>query len=263
MDRVIDIEERIPTLRERRRKRTNRKFLVLLLIFLIFLAVLFYAKSGYSKIQSITVSGVSLYDESEYIEASSLAEGDSMWSFSSDDIEQAISEKEWVDSVAVEKKWLTGVEISIAEYPSIGFLEKENGYQKLLSNGYGVELPVETVDGPIFTNFENAETRQELSAQLDQLQPEVSNMLSQVILTDGETETASVTLYTTDGNEIRAKLNSMAEKLAYYPSLITQLEDGQKGVFDMEVGITFRSYDDVYGPPKEEDEEEDEETEQP
>ena len=259
MDRVIDIEERIPTLRERRRKRTNRKFLVLLLIFLIFLAVLFYSRSDYSKIQSIAVSGASLYDESQYIEASTLAEGDSMWSFNADDIEQIISEKEWVGSVEVEKKWLTGVGISITEYPSIGYLEKENGYQKLLSNGYGVEQPVDIVDGPIFTNFENAETRQELSSQLDQLQPEVSNMLSQVILTDGETETASVTLYTTDGNEIRAKLNSMAEKLAYYPSLITQLDDGQKGVFDMEVGITFRSYDDVYGPPKEA--EEDQETE--
>lgn len=258
MDRVIDIEERIPTLRERRRKRTNRKFLLLLLIFLIFLAVLFYSRSDYSKIQSIAVSGASLYDEPEYIEASSLAVGDSMWSFSTDDIEQIISEKEWVDSVAVEKKWLTGVGISITEYPSIGYLEKDNGYQKLLANGYAVELPVDIVDGPIFTNFENAETRQELSDQLDQLQPEVSNMLSQVLLVEGETESASVTLYTTDGNEIRAKLNSMAEKLAYYPSLIAQLEDGQKGVFDMEVGITFRSYDDVYGPPREDEEDEEE-----
>ena len=86
-------------------------------------------------------------------------------------------------------------------------------------------------------------------------------MLSQLILTEGETASANITLYMTDGNEIRAKLNSLAEKLDYYPSLTAQLEDGQKGVFYMEVGITFRSYDDVYGPPKEVVE--DEETEQP
>lgn len=262
MDKVIDIEERIPTLRERRRKRTNRKFLALLFIFLILLAALIYSQTKYSKIQSISVLSASLYEESDYIEASKLAEGDSMWSFSSRDTEQAISELDWVKSVAVDKKWLTGVEIAISEYPAIGYLEKENGYQKLLANGHAVELPVDIVDGPIFTNFANEETRLELSAQLDQLDSKVSNMLSQLLLTAGESSTANVTLYMTDGNEIRAKLNSLAEKLAYYPSLIAQLEDGQKGVFDMEVGITFRSFDDVYGPPKEVGEE-DEETEQP
>ncbi|WP_422123601.1 cell division protein FtsQ/DivIB [Planococcus sp. X10-3] len=261
MDKVIDIEERIPTLRERRRKRTNRKFLALLFIFLILLAALIYSQSKYSKIQSITVLGATLYEESDYIEASLLAEGDSMWSFDADDTAKAISELEWVETVAVDKRWLTGVDIAVAESPSIGFLEKDNGYQELLANGYAVELPVDKVDGPIFTNFENAETRLELSSQLEQLDPKVSNMLSQLLLTEGESSSANVTLYMTDGNEIRAKLNSLAEKLTYYPSLIAQLEDGQKGVFDMEVGITFRSYDDVYGPPKEVGE--DEETAQP
>ncbi|HSJ37186.1 MAG TPA: FtsQ-type POTRA domain-containing protein [Planococcus sp. (in: firmicutes)] len=261
MDKVIDIEERIPTLRERRRKRTNRKFMALLFIFLILLAALIYSQSKYSKIQTISVTGASLYGEEQYIDASKLAAGDSMWSFNSNETEQAISELEWVEGAAVDKRWLTGVEIAITEFPSIGYLEKENGYQKLLANGHAVELPVETVDGPVFTNFENPDTRLELSAQLEQLNPQVSNMLSQLILTDGDSSSANVTLYMTDGNEIRGKLNSLAEKLIYYPSLIAQLEDGQKGVFDMEVGITFRSYDDVYGPPKEVGE--DEETEEP
>ncbi|MCM3610739.1 FtsQ-type POTRA domain-containing protein [Planococcus sp. MERTA32b] len=261
MDKVIDIEERIPTLRERRRKRTNRKFLALLFIFLIILTVLVYSQTKYSKIQSLTVNGEVLYGEEEYITASKLDIGASMWSFSTEEVEEEITKLDWVKEAAVNKKWLTGVEITVEEYPSIGYLEKDAGYQKLLANGYAVELPVDNVDGPIFTNFGSEATRLELSAQLDQLDPEVSNMLSQLILTEGETESANVTLYMTDGNEVRAKLNSLAEKLDYYPSLTAQLEDGQKGVFDMEVGITFRSYDDVYGPPKEVSE--DEETEQP
>lgn len=261
MDKVIDIEERIPTLRERRRKRTNRKFLALLFIFLILLVALIYSQSKYSKIQTITVTGASIYGEDHYIEASKLVAGNSMWSFNSNQTEQAISELEWVETAAVEKKWLTGVEIAVSEFPAIGYLEQENGYQKLLSNGYAVELPVEAVNGPVFTNVENPETRLELSSQLEQLDPEVANMLSQLIVTEGDSTSANVTLYMTDGNEIRAKLDSLAEKLVYYPSLIAQLKDGQKGVFDMEVGITFRSYDDVYGPPKEVGE--DEETEEP
>ncbi len=251
MDKVIDIEERIPTLRERRRKRTNRKFLVLLFIFLVLLAALIYSQTSYSKIQTITVSGENLYPEAKYIEASGLAEGESMWSFTTGEVAGVITDLEWVEKAEVDKNWLTGVEISIVEYPAIGFLEKETGYQKLLANGHAVDLPVDNVAGPIFSNFEQTETRLELAAQLEKLDPEVSNMLSQLILTEGETASASVTLFMTDGNEIHAKLNNLAENLSYYPSLTAQLKDGQKGVFDMEVGITFRSYDDLYGPPKE------------
>lgn len=257
MEKVIDIEERIPTLRERRRKRTNRKFLALLFIFLILLAALIYSQSKYSKIQNISVTGAAIYGNEQYIEASMLATGDSMWSFSPSETEQLITDLDWVESATIDKKWLTGVEIAVVEYPAIGYLEQETGYQKLLSNGYAVELPVDSVDGPIFANVENPEARLELSSQLAQLDSEVANMVSQLIVTEGDSASANVTLYMTDGNEIRAKLDTLAEKLKYYPSLIAQLDDGQKGVFDMEVGITFRSYDDVYGQPKEvaEDEE--------
>lgn len=261
MDKVIDIEERIPTLRERRRKRTNRKFLALLFIFLLLLAGLIYSQTKYSKIQSITVTGAELYSKDEYIKSSKLTLGDSMWSFSEEETSKAISELEWVNTAKVEKKWLTGVEITVSEYPPIGYLESDTGYQRLLANGHAVELPVDGVDGPIFTNFVNQETRLELAEQLMQLDPEVSNLLSQIILTEGEKSSAKITLYMTDGNEVRARLNTLAEKLSYYPSLIAQLDDGLKGVFDIEVGITFRSFDDVYGPPKEVSE--DEETGEP
>jgi len=261
MDKVIDIEERIPTLRERRRKRTNRKFLVLLFIFLLLLAGLIYSQTKYSEIRSFKVTGEKIYEEADYINASQLVIGDSMWSFDADEVGEKIADLEWVEAAEVEKNWLTAVQISVSEYPAIGYLETETGYQKILANGFAVELPVDAVDGPIFTNFKNIDAREELAVQIQQLDPEVSNLLSQIILTEADEASTDITLYMTDGNEVRAKLDSLAEKLDYYPSLVAQLNDGQKGVFDMEVGISFRSFDDVYGPPKEVSE--DEETEEP
>lgn len=186
-----------------------------------------------------------------------------MWSFDGEETAETIAGLEWVESAKVDKNWLTAVDISVSEYPAIGYLEKDTGYQKLLSNGHAVELPVESVDGPIYTNFGNEETRQELASQIQQLDSEVANMLSQIILTEGDQASANITLYMTDGNEVRARLHTLAEKLDYYPSLIAQLEDGTKGVFDMEVGITFRSYDDVYGPPKEDTDDAEADTEEP
>ncbi|PSL24828.1 cell division protein FtsQ [Planomicrobium soli] len=257
MDKVIDIEERIPTLRERRKKRTNRKFVALLVIFLVFLAILYYSQSRYSEIQDITVKGAVVYEKESYLKASGLVVGNSMWSFNESAIEERLNDLEWVDEVTVKKKWLTGVEISIVEFGKVGYLERENSYQLVLSNGYAVEKPVPAIDGPIFTNFEDEKVRTQLVAQLADTNSEVFNLISQVILSTEETDTSYVRLYMNDGNEVHTILSTLAEKLNYYPSVIAQLKDSQKGVIDMEVGIFFRSYDDVYGPSKEgvEDEE--------
>ena len=254
MDKVIDIEERIPTLRERRKKRSNRKFVVLLFIFLILLAALIYSQTKYSEIQTIKVAGAVLYEKQEYQQMSGLAIGDSMWSFTEKEVEEKLNDLEWVDKAEVQKKWLTGVEINIKEYEKIGYLDQGNSYQMLLSNGFALEKPITVLNGPIFSNFDEKEMRVDLVSQLADIDSEVFNLISQIILNPSEKDTAYVTLYMSDGNEVRGILPNLAEKLNYYPSVIAQLEDGQKGVIDMEVGIFFRSYDDVYGPPKEGDE---------
>jgi len=249
MDKVIDIEERIPTLRERRRKRTNRKFAALLFIFVSLLLVLLYSQSTYSEIQSIEVKGAELFDEESYKQASTLQIGDSMWSFNSDEIERHLETLEWVESVSVQKKWLTSVEVEIEEFIEMGYLDQGNNYQVVLSNGIVLNQPVTNIEGPIFSNFEDEAKREALVEQLVNTEPEVQNLISQIILDPDEERADYITIYMNDGNEIKAILSTLAEKINYYPSVTAQLEE-QKGVIDMEVGIYFRSFNDVFGLPE-------------
>lgn len=249
MDKVIDIEERIPTLRERRRKRTNRKFAALLFIFVSLLLVLLYSQSTYSEIQSIEVKGAELFDGESYKQASTLQIGDSMWSFNSDEIERHIESLEWVESVSVQKKWLTSVEVEIEEFVEMGYLDQGNNYQVVLSNGIVLNQPVTNIEGPIFSNFEDEAKREALVEQLVNTEPEVQNLISQIILDPEEERADYITIYMNDGNEIKAILSTLAEKINYYPSVTAQLEE-QKGVIDMEVGIYFRSFNDVFGLPE-------------
>src|SRR5690606_20156913 len=157
MDKVIDIEERIPTLRERRKKRTNRKFVALLFIFLTLLAVLLYSQSKYSEIQTITIEGAVLFDQESYQAASGLNIGDSMWSFDAGTVAQQLEKLEWIEEASVKKNWLTGVEIILKEYVQMGYLDRGNSYQIVLSNNLALDQPVANVDGPIYMNFENEE----------------------------------------------------------------------------------------------------------
>ncbi|MFC4712532.1 cell division protein FtsQ/DivIB [Planococcus dechangensis] len=249
MDKVIDIEERIPTLRERRRKRTNRKFAALLFIFVTLLLVLLYSQSTYSEIQSIEVNGAELFDGESYKQASTLQIGDSMWSFNSDEIEGLLETLVWVESASVQKKWLTSVEVEIEEFVEMGYLDQGNNYQVVLSNGVVLNQPVSNIEGPIFSNFEDEAKREALVEQLVNTEPEVQNLISQIILDPEEERADYITIYMNDGNEIKAILSTLAEKINYYPSVTAQLED-QKGVIDMEVGIYFRSFNDVFGLPE-------------
>ncbi|ALS76810.1 FtsQ-type POTRA domain-containing protein [Planococcus maritimus] len=246
MDKVIDIEERIPTLRERRRKRSNRKFAALLTVFISLLFILLYSQSTYSEIRDIKVTGAELFDGESYKQASTLALGDSMWSFDSGEIEREIESLEWVESATVKKNWLSSVEIEIQEFVEMGYLDQGNSYQVVLSNGVVLNQPISVVEGPIFSNFEDEAKREALIEQLVKTDPEVQNLISQVIL-DTEQERADyITIYMNDGNEIKAILSTLAEKINYYPSVTAQLE-GRQGIIDMEVGIYFRSYNDVFG----------------
>ncbi|MCH4824941.1 MAG: FtsQ-type POTRA domain-containing protein [Planococcus sp. (in: firmicutes)] len=261
MDKVIDIEERIPSLRDRRKKRTNRKFVALLLIFLTLLAVLLYSQSKYSEIQTITIEGAVLFNQKSYQAASGLAIGDSMWSFDTRAVAQQLEKLEWVEKASVNKNWLTGVEIDLKEYVQMGYLDRGNSYQIVLSNNLALKQPVTNIDGPIYSNFDDEKKRGKLIDQLAEINPEVLQLISQIILDSKEKDADFVTLYMNDGNEIHGILSTLAEKINYYPSVISQLEEDQKGVIDMEVGIYFRSYADAYGFAEEDPEDEDAEEE--
>ena len=75
MDKVIDIEERIPSMREKRRRKTNKKFLFILTVFVVALLVILYFQSPLSKVEMITVSGAILHDQEFYKEQSGLSNG--------------------------------------------------------------------------------------------------------------------------------------------------------------------------------------------
>ena len=53
MDKVIDIEERIPSMREKRRRKTNKKFLFMLTVFVVALLAILYFQSPLSKINEL------------------------------------------------------------------------------------------------------------------------------------------------------------------------------------------------------------------
>ncbi|HWI49736.1 MAG TPA: cell division protein FtsQ/DivIB [Rummeliibacillus sp.] len=249
MDKIIDIEERIPTLKERRKKRTNRRFLMLIAIFVITLLTLLYFQSPLSHIEKITVEGNHLKSKEYYIKHSGLEKGNSLWEFKSSTVERLLKEQQIVKNVSIKRKWLNDVTISVTEYDQVAYLKENNQYNLVLNDGSILHLnkiPA-SLNMPILVGFEDEKTRMKMIQQLSKLNDELIALISQVNAIPNDSNPYAIQMFMNDGFEVRASIPTLASKLKYYPSIVSQVKKGEKGVIDLEVGTFYRSYKSEYG----------------
>jgi cell division protein FtsQ len=249
MEKVIDIEERIPSMREKRRRRTNKKFIFILSIFALALLVILYFQSPFSKINRVTVTGANLHDNEFYIEMSGLIRDKSFWGFTTNKTEEVLGNLETVKSVSVSRKWLNDIDIKITEWDTIGYMEKDGQFSLLLEDGeiFSSDELKPSNKAPILNGFDNSESRKKMTKQLLQLEKSVYQLISEIILNEDKLGSTELTVYMENGYEVRAMIATFAEKMAYYPEITAQLHDHEKGVIDMEVGTFFTPYSKVYG----------------
>ncbi len=263
MDKVIDIEERIPSMREKRRRKTNKKFLLMLTVFVVALLAILYFQSPLSKVREISVSGALLNEQALYKEQSGLALDNPIWSFSTGSIEKTLAEIDGVKNVSVSRKWFRDIAIVITEWETVAYIEDDGHYSLLLENGeiFPAGMLSPEAEAPILTNFQDSDIRKRMTTQLLKMDGNVYQLLSEIIFDGTEEDSDSITVYMNDGFEVRAVISTFAEQMVYYPDVTAQLAGYEKGVIDMEVGTYFTPYSKVYGLIEEEGDPIDEEDE--
>lgn len=252
MEKIIDIEERIPTMKERRKKRTNRRFIILIVIFAVTLLTLLYFQSPLSHIKNIKVVGNNLKSTEYYIKHSGLQKGDSLWEFNSSRVESLLQEQKIVKKVTVKRKWLNDVTISVKEHNQVALLKEHEQYNLILDNGriLNMSKTPSSFDIPILVGFEDEKTRKKMIQQLNSMDSELVDLISQVNAIPNDSNPYAIQMFMNDGFEVRASIPTLASKLKYYPSIISQVKKGEKGVIDLEVGTFYRSYKTEYGESK-------------
>lgn len=254
MEKVIDIEERIPSMRKKRRRKTNRKFIFILAVFVLALLVLLYFQSSFSRINKITVNGATLHEAAFYAEESGLVEDGMLWNFSAKDVGKLLEEIDSVQSASVSRKWIQDVEIDIVEWKTVAYIENEGRYKALLESGelFSKELTVPEDKAPILNGFTDDKSKERVIAQLIAMEKDVYPLISEIIFTGTKTNPSNITAYMDDGYEVRAVIPTFAEKMEYYSDITAQLTNHEKGVIDIEVGTFFTPYSKVYGLGEEE-----------
>ena len=252
MEKVIDLEDRIPSFREKRKRRTNFKFILLTTIFVLVLLFLLYLQSSYSKVQTIVIEGNELETQQYYIDESQIAIGDSMWGFAVKDVEATLQELNFVSDAKVKRKLLTDVTITIKEYEKVAYLNEGSQYYPMLENGYiykegSLDTPI---DAPVFMHFTDEGLRKRLLKEMPKIDHSILALISQINAIPTDNDPYAITLFMNDGYEVRADITTLADKIQYYPSIIAQIEGKEqsaKGVIDIEVGTYYQSFENEYG----------------
>lgn len=243
--KIVSIEDKIPELKRYRKKKLIRHLTILVGFFAVLILVTLYFLSPFSKVNEIYVSGNRQLTENEVRQVTGLDNTDFIVTVNNQKIKNKLEKQELIKKATVEKKGLQNLKINISEYQTVGYVEKKGMYYDILESGKilndnAQKFPIG--NRALYVGFKNDETLHDMVEQINQLPEEVARAISEIHLEPKKSDAEHVMLYMNDGNQVSATIPTFAEKMSFYPSLVAQLQEGQKGVINLEVGSYFESY---------------------
>ncbi|QQK76730.1 FtsQ-type POTRA domain-containing protein [Salicibibacter cibarius] len=256
--KVVSANERIPALKEQRKKRANRRLIISLITIFLLIGLVVYLQSPLSDIQTINVEGIVTGEEDEVTAQSGLEQGDNIWAADLRGAEERISENlPHVLEASVSRSFPSTVHIAITEQERIAYMEEDETYIPVFANGeqspdQGLDqLPG---DAPVVYGWNDESRLETLLSEMEKLTDGVVNRISEVHPLDESHE--GLRLYMNDGIEVETTVDQFAEYMSGYPSVAEEIDPEDSGVLHMKMRPYFESSS---TPDEDEDEDSDEE----
>ena len=125
--------------------------------------------------------------------------------------------------------------IKVNQFRRVAFLEKDKRYYSLRQNGSTNLSETTNISGnvPVVVYKANANLTL-LAQQLNLLPNRLLGAISEIHFTPTKSDPTKLLLYMNDGNQVIANAETLAKKLAYYPSIVAKMN--YQGIIDLEVG---------------------------
>jgi len=251
--KVVSIEDRIPKLKQARKKKANRRLVFYLSIFFFLISIIVYLQSPLSHINKLEINGNSFLADQEVIELSDLEMSTNIWTINREEIIEGITNNPIVESAEINRILPRTVEINLKEYEHVGYIEDGDSYLPLLGNGTVLESMNQTNpngDAPIIIGFTEEEYLHRIANELEKLPENISYLISEIHWAPTEDDNNKLLLYMNDGFLVDGAIRNFAERMEVYPSIAAQLDEGARGIIHIGVGAYFESFDE----PSNEDE---------
>ncbi|WLR47035.1 cell division protein FtsQ/DivIB [Halobacillus litoralis] len=261
--KVVSIEDRIPKLKQTRRKKANRRLILYLTILFLLIATVIYLQSPLSNVRHIVVEGEYHVSEEEIIELAGVTTSTNYWRVDEEEMKQQIESHQEITFASIDRSFPNNVQIEVKEAERIGYVKQDGAFHAILENGSRLDgqTALPGGDAPILVGFNKETYLKEISQELKDLPSSVSSLISEIHWDPRDGNPYQILLYMNDGYQVQASIRSFAEKMPAYPSIVAQLDEGAEGIIHIDVGAYFEEYpeseeEESQGEPEADEEEE-------
>lgn len=243
--KIVSIEDRIPKFKEARKKKANRRLILYLCVFFLLIVLVVYVQSPLSHVRTIQVSGNTYLSDEEVEKFSGLNKKTNIWSVKEDKLAKKISKHPIIESATVERKLPSTVSIRIEEYGRIGYVLEKGKYKPLLGSGetLGAGKKMMNGDAPLLSGFTEKQYLKKMAQELQKLDPSICKLISEIYWKPTKDNRNKIELYMNDGFIVDGTIKDFAKKMEVYPSIVSQIKPGTKGVIHIGVGAYFEKMD--------------------
>ncbi|WP_077326015.1 cell division protein FtsQ/DivIB [Virgibacillus siamensis] len=243
--KIVSIEDRIPRLKQERKKKANRRLIFYLSVFFILISIIVYLQSPLSHVKTIEVDGNSYTSDKQIKELSGISDDTNIWMINEEDVVRTVGKNPIVKSVDVSKDFPWTIKIQVSEYDYVGYIKKNGNYFPVLGNGSILaDLKKETANGdaPIMLDFSNEKYLKNMANQLNKLPDSILKLISEIHWKPTDDNQNKILLYMNDGYIVDGTIREFAEKMKSYPSIVSQIQPGKKGIVHLGVGAYFEAF---------------------
>lgn len=237
------IGNKIKGIKRKRYVANGERVLKLVVLFSTILLLMLYIISPYSKITSVKITGNHDLTPSQVEKGTTVYPGRFIWGVYLNRvkiIKQAKQRNPQIKSLSIQVTGLQSVKLVIKENALLGTAVINNDTYAVLANGQ-LKRTTTANNGIAYKRFDgHKQALATVASQLGRLKPAVRNGISSVNYRPTKEYPDRIIIYMRDGNTVYADLNTVGNKLAYYPAIAASMKD--KGVIDLQVGAYSYSY---------------------
>lgn len=246
-EKVIQLDDRVPQLKERRKKKNHRRFIIYTVVFFVLILIVVYLQTPLSNIRKIEVKGNHLVSDKEVKKASGLSTDSKIWNLHRDAVIDDIKDIPAVAKAKVKRSLPFTVTVTVDEYQRMAYLKQKNAYIPILQNGTflpGEKQTAIPADAPVLAGFKKSKDIEPLSDTLSNCPEGLLYAMSEIVPADSEEDPEAIKIFMNDGNVILADPETLADKIKSYPAIAAGIPGNKKGVINLLVGAYFEPFAD-------------------
>ncbi|WP_436853630.1 cell division protein FtsQ/DivIB [Staphylococcus caeli] len=235
---------------QRRKRQKQIQYSVFGVLLFIIVLILIYMFTPLSKVNNVEITGNDNVSKSEINKAINVKDNSRMYTFSTSKAQSHLKDINLIKSAEVKKHFPNQLTVKVSEKQIVALVKQKDEYVPILEDGSELKGydGNATDDGPILEGFEK-DKKKKIIQELSKMPAKVRSVIAEIKYDPQENAQSQVKLFTTDEIQIVGNLNTIANKMQYYPQMSQSLERDESGnlkksgYIDLSVGASFIPYD--------------------